>query len=87
METGRGQRSLAVRSAAPGSSGTGRGARATYTVPSSTRTSNVGWYRHIFLVARLQVERPLVAGADDAVLEDDALQLRCARWMQMFCSA
>ena len=42
---------------------------------------NVGWYRHIFLVARLQVERPLVAGADDAVLEDDALQ-SCAgcRW-------
>ena len=74
METGRGQRSLAARSAAPARPRTGRGARATYTVPSSTRTSNVGgWYRHIFLVARLQVERPLVAGADDAVLEDDAL--------------
>ena len=33
---------------------------------------------HLLLVARLQVERPLVAGADDAVLEDDALhELRC----------
>ena len=49
--------------------------------------SNVGWYRHIFLVARLQVERPLVAGADDAVLEDDALHEPAPRWMQMFCSA
>ena len=72
METGRGQRCwLFDRLLRPSEPGEALERRTPCRPRHAPRTS--GWYRHIFLVARLQVERPLVAGADDAVLEDDAL--------------